>query len=332
MSDGSRHPYDTREGIATYLDSVASLERLRSERSAAGYGRRERLAEFCVLGRWYLDSCGNFSLLIDEGRRGYRSPASLGKCPPVMTADELELFMRGESFAFAAAWSFPPAYAKCTECGDGWTIENCHEFQSRQAHEEASLEAWVGQPLSTVTRIPDLVGKLWHRVEQDTVYSDVHQGETQSGSNGKPWYRVLKDHIIQPGDRAMLETMLFMHKACAARRTQRLSREEMTGAFRKAGFPQAQLLSIPNEYCPCDTCPPWYRVQVDDLTPFTIGWRKRVISIDWSETTVDLLHLFEGEDVTKERHLIHAWSYDKASEYLAKILPALGAKRPTGDS
>lgn len=54
----------------------------------------------------------------------------------------------------------------------------------------------------------------------------------------------------------------------------------------------------------------------------SIWWRKRVIEIDWSDSDVhDLAStLFPNEDVTKCEYSIHAWSYDKAKEYIKKIL------------
>lgn len=53
-----------------------------------------------------------------------------------------------------------------------------------------------------------------------------------------------------------------------------------------------------------------------------IGWRNHVISIDWSKTNVaaTALELFPAEDVTKSGKMIHAWSTDKALEYVYKIL------------
>lgn len=66
---------------------------------------------------------------------------------------------------------------------------------------------------------------------------------------------------------------------------------------------------------------PWFIV----TTPkgrIKIGWRKRVIEIDWSDSPIkeDSEDLFDDEDVTKGHKSIHAWSVDKAKEYIAKIL------------
>ncbi|MFA6437153.1 MAG: hypothetical protein WC242_03245 [Candidatus Paceibacterota bacterium] len=62
-----------------------------------------------------------------------------------------------------------------------------------------------------------------------------------------------------------------------------------------------------------------------------IGWRKRVININWSDVAKKLeergyenasqkiLALFESEDVTKDGSNIHAWGYEKAKGYLRQI-------------
>lgn len=66
---------------------------------------------------------------------------------------------------------------------------------------------------------------------------------------------------------------------------------------------------------------PWLKVSTYKGTVI-IGWRKRVISIDWSQSNVKerANELFPDEDVTKDERLIHAWGYEKATEYLKKIL------------
>jgi len=60
-----------------------------------------------------------------------------------------------------------------------------------------------------------------------------------------------------------------------------------------------------------------------------MGWRKRVISIEWQENykPFDMDELFATEEVTKwerdGKHGIHAWGKDKAYEYLKKVLKAV---------
>lgn len=79
---------------------------------------------------------------------------------------------------------------------------------------------------------------------------------------------------------------------------------------------------IPNGYCsqPCCVNLPWFIVTTP-IGHIKIGWRKRVINIDWSKTIQKktAAELFPNEDVTKGEQSIHAWSYEKAKEYLDLI-------------
>lgn len=90
-------------------------------------------------------------------------------------------------------------------------------------------------------------------------------------------------------------------------------------------FPQPIFVEeIPNGYSPdCYSTQhlPWF-VVTTKVGRFTIGWRRRVIEIDWSETrgTKTSAELFASEDVTKEKRLIHADSYEKAKQYIAAII------------
>lgn len=86
---------------------------------------------------------------------------------------------------------------------------------------------------------------------------------------------------------------------------------------------------IPNEYWGKDSGYGWsspWLLATTTKGVIKIGWRKRVINIDWSQSDVTKTaeELFPNESVTKGSYsnprFIHAWGYDKAKEYLNKIL------------
>lgn len=71
---------------------------------------------------------------------------------------------------------------------------------------------------------------------------------------------------------------------------------------------------------------PWYEVTTIKGI-IVIGWRKRVINIDWSDSDITGVgrEIFAGEETTgayeyQNEHYIHAWSYEKAKEYITKLL------------
>lgn len=61
---------------------------------------------------------------------------------------------------------------------------------------------------------------------------------------------------------------------------------------------------------------PWWVIHVEGGGLITIGWRKRVICIDWSMT--NRRGIVTEDDVTKDDTMVHAWTVDKALEYLRK--------------
>lgn len=82
---------------------------------------------------------------------------------------------------------------------------------------------------------------------------------------------------------------------------------------------------IPNGYCSRACCEhkKWLSVATK-IGMVKIGWRKRVINIDWSET--DVRRVISSDDVTKDNTMIHAWGTAKAKEYLAELLEANNEK------
>lgn len=61
-----------------------------------------------------------------------------------------------------------------------------------------------------------------------------------------------------------------------------------------------------------------------------IGWRKRVISINWKDT--DLRFSITDDDTTKEETCVHAWSIEKALEYLKTLAGAIDVLRTSNVS
>ncbi len=80
---------------------------------------------------------------------------------------------------------------------------------------------------------------------------------------------------------------------------------------------------IPNEYCSDYYCRhiPWFIITTH-IGRFKIGWRKRVINIDWSDTLCKeySADLFKDETTTKYDHYIHAWSLEDAKRYITQII------------
>jgi hypothetical protein len=94
---------------------------------------------------------------------------------------------------------------------------------------------------------------------------------------------------------------------------------EITALFPAPIFVEA----IPNGYGsdPFYIRSPWFIITTP-IGRIKIGWRKRVIHLEWTETVVeDSPHdLFPHEEVTKGVRSIHCWGYEKAKEYIDKLM------------
>jgi hypothetical protein len=99
-----------------------------------------------------------------------------------------------------------------------------------------------------------------------------------------------------------------------------MNEAQMRALFLLAGIEISSVFELPNGYWP-DTPnyaelrreSPWWLVRTA-AGLVKIGWRKRVINIEWDDTCVR--QIVTPDDVTKEDTMVHAYSYGKAVEYL----------------
>jgi len=118
----------------------------------------------------------------------------------------------------------------------------------------------------------------------------------------------------------------LMHEVCASLRAEKAEQEQYRSILERTPFFPFPVEYVENKYWGKDAAP-WVRVK----TPWggiVMGWRKRVINLTWSDTKCDVGDAFEAEDVTKGPHMIHAWSVDKAIEYLTTLHELLTAPVP----
>jgi hypothetical protein len=323
--------YDDPHGIETeYLTSLEGLNRLIKDRHAAGYDRHEHLEDFIILGRWHTDSCGNFGDLkfLQSNYEPMEAPPSLPKVIRGASREEYGLYGMEVNLA---ACCVPKAHVLCRECGQGWTIDTAHDSHVTTDDDRMRVGGpYVGKTLDAVHA--DLQARTdghWFLPSECVLRNDryIPKGDpAEPKANEQGWLRKevnRSEHVVEFGDDVLVYVRYYTHKSCWARRTSRLAREEFTGIVTKAGLP-ADLVETPNRYCKCPSCGPWFVVGTPS-GDIVVGWRKRVISIDWSDTGEDLLGLFEAEDVTKDEHHIHAWGPDKAVDYLTRIRGALSA-------
>lgn len=217
----------------------------------------------------------------------------------------------------------------------GWTIEDCHNTHIKHHIEFIPLTDFAGKTLDYVKQVFGRKRLAAYRMQPDIlIRNDRFINLTPKSDfpslkvNGRGWVGqcdgIDDNYIIQEGDEGFFNVWQYFHRECNRKYLAKNERVYFTEILSQAGFDAFRLLETKNHYCECEVCAPWYRAQ----TPFgeiLIGWRKRVIHVDWSKTGKDLLHLFKDEDVTKDKYYIHAWGKEKAIEYLNRIRESIAA-------
>lgn len=99
------------------------------------------------------------------------------------------------------------------------------------------------------------------------------------------------------------------------------SRQEATAMVTLAGLPPTRVWELANGYWPDsprydDIRKPWW-LFLTDIGLIQIGWRKRVLHIEWD--TCKVRGIVTADDVTKGDTYVHAWSVEKAVEYLRSL-------------
>jgi hypothetical protein len=142
----------------------------------------------------------------------------------------------------------------------------------------------------------------------------------------------------------------FMHGYCQRLAAERTALRSYQDIANMVGVGNPVVTPTPNEYCKDDA--PWALMRTARGT-IKIGWRKRVLHIEWSDMIDRVVKrccrsvnayedyerkktirkalsaetLFPAENVTKGADCIHAWSEVKAFEYLCVLHAAMAAVR-----
>ncbi|MBU3905306.1 MAG: hypothetical protein KJ906_04135 [Nanoarchaeota archaeon] len=308
-----KKPYNTDEGIQKSLVSLEEFHKLINERHAAGYERHEPLDDFTVLdGEYWLDTCGN-------------------------------VWQRSKGDNYVMPSTIAPLNIECNRCKDTWTIENVADVVKWEDDQVITISDFIGKPLMDLVKNYQNRTDALYRINRDRlIRNDTHidtslkypdtedEWEKTIVKNKNGWLGaedgITPKYVIQEGDESYMDIWKFYHKSCNETRLEEEFGQKFEETFKEAGFKDIKLNAIKNKYCPdeaCGHCAPWFEVDTE-YGSMTIGWRKRVISIDWVDSDMKSKidasgDIFKDEDVTKCSAGIHAWGWDKAKDYLSRI-------------
>jgi len=294
-SQGTRRWYDQENGIKNSLDGFASLDKLVEARQFA-FENKEPLSAWIVLSHYFLDRQGKCYFLRDID---VELPDVTSEIP--------------EEITYSMADIRPKNTIMCVDCKKNISLREFATSRMVQKNAILSLDEYAGLSLRQIAPLlrtrTDGIYQFWEKTCQRNLPKTIE------------WQTVGQDYIVEAGDEFELSFIGYSHHACNKQKKSEQSKNEFLNVFIKAGFSGFKFKEIPNQYCSRDCCAPWQHVETE-IGDIIIGWRKRVISIEWGSLGKDFSDLFTNEETTKWETGIHAWGADKAVEYLKKVREA----------
>lgn len=239
--------YNTVEGVSKAITTLEGLNNLIKARSDAGYKRKERMYEFYILGRYFLDTCGNFGVISKEFIPAEHIPdfpeivdkecfwAAIEtwqkkEQPDVLTHDE----MHAPDFDWSANKRpypvsisigcenpIPPAHIVCPWCKKGWTIDNCYDVERRREPEEMiNAENFIGETWQSIKNNFDQLGDALYVVERsiqknrNVDLKPLKDCETFKADPIDLLKDVFPGYVIKKGDHIFLKKINYYHKEC----------------------------------------------------------------------------------------------------------------------
>lgn len=196
MSFLTNEQYNTSLGIAELVKTLVGLNQLASARRAAYYERKEKLDEFWVLGRYYLDRCGNFCKAIPPGRKTLVPKDAFPSLPDCLTNDEFKQFVadKGEpdfrTMVSLTDYDLPEEGTICSECAMGWNISNCHDVVLKRPQDEWIYFHTACHTIAISRNTQAAFEKVFADSGFATVFFQAIPNEYGSGDWRGPWFIV----------------------------------------------------------------------------------------------------------------------------------------------
>ena len=271
--------YDTIEGIYESIKTLAGLNDVIDKRHESYYVRRERLKEFCVLGKYYLDTCGNVGMLDTETLISIIEPSNI---PDVLTKEQLLNIIkkydvkRGAwthedtqekdfnwydrskpfptSFSIHYKNTIPPERIICPFCKKGWDISNTDNVDVKTEQFRVIPNKDFSLPGASIAQAREFYKGITHAVYQlrNTIRNDKYivpsLGIEGEKVNEKGWIDVDDNYIIQEGDDMAAAVFTFYHKECIQVKTSIECAEHLENKGKDYKMPNLAGLIECNEY------------------------------------------------------------------------------------
>jgi hypothetical protein len=346
----------------TNLEGLHNI--IEARRTIKKYDENKRFDYFVINGQYMLDCFAQVARITihdeSEGNYGKTIHAKDLNVPRVMTQDMFKTFLRHKG-EYSYSWGFPSplpdAGMICPVCKKEYDLDDCYDISTdfTGGSEKINGSDYLNHTIPAVVDMLNNNERKYY-VWGGTITNPKYINETiiegysclKKNQNGLisfdmkdetdrfPYMGSIDEYNIQVDDTIHLSYREYTHKNCMQNKLNEDTFNSFIKCLSDAEVAVKSFTKIKNEYGSDSYRGSWYKFilfnknndgkQGSCIGSVRIGWRKRVIELDYSYLLpdgTDLTHLFEDENVTKERGLIHAYSLEDLTKYLKIVNDAI---------
>lgn len=315
--------YNTVAGIQASLESLNTFTKLLDARRVA----REQnlpLRIFVVQGKWYLDQFAQIGYLtLQDQKFQPLSPDSLflTEMDEVMSIKSFEALRQKHQLNYSIMLNgkgpLPKPTSYCAHCGARWHIDNLDDYRIQSDTIPAvELMKHVGYHIAE-----DLIKYLVKESKEGRVDRDDKNDLAEQfleERTGHQW-AIHSDN----GKVSYYTFTKYFHNKCHDEIIRQENFKAFKHAIEQAGFKVHGMIRTKNEYGSKDYRGDWLLVDME-YGLLRVGWRKRVINIDYSGIDPDYLPVTEE---TSGPGYEHVYGYEQLSKALAAFRIYIQSKK-----
>lgn len=284
-----------------------------------------RLNEFIINKYFFLDQFGQVSTIGKLQDSDYNTlDLNSLSIPPIVTIEEFRTYLpKGASYSYSMGASIPNSNSECACCHKKWSMNDIHLITRKHTSDVINLNKYLGMPLKEVENLFSLRTDSEYYMQNDIlirndkwidkskieITSTISSTKNEFGWSSNISDKHSKNHlidrkiyVIQEGDFGYFNINTYYHPECLQLKVNSESRMEFIDSVGRSSIRMESYTEIPNKYGSESYNGQWMKIETT-YGEITVGWRKRVIQLDYSSITTD--NVFKHYDTTNENGMVH---------------------------
>lgn len=311
--------FNTTKGIINTISGLTSLHKVIDDRRKFRKDNPDKmLAEFVLMGWLILDKFGQVNIIDQVIQKGTLVDISKEICAQMPFAISMTEFKKLTTKLNVDHWQvtvnldrnkIPFVTTQCPCCKKAWSIHTLRDSVTEtdvflaeeiQSHIPSDIRMEIAVELTALTQLTDA------KMRANDVITRTLRRRTKAN-----WTIITKDDKVH-----MYVRHDVYHRVCYQQVLHKTKCQEFEKVFRAVGINLFGQIRVKNEYGSESYNGPWFIFDTE-YGPIKVGWRKRVIAVDYRAINRDYL---VNSDETRGPGYEHVEGYEKLEASLRNFI------------